>query len=151
MGTDTCAYIQEDKESGLGKFGDIWKALPGLSGGNQHWLPILMTEGFQRGRLGIDEIVNICCENNAKTFGLYPRKGVLAEGSDADVVIVDAGKETTVDENFYKGLNKTYSHIWGMKLKGLPVMTMVRGNVVMQDMKTVGKPGFGEFIPSKKY
>jgi len=151
MGTDTCAYIQEDKEAGLGQFGDVWKALPGLSGGNQHWLPIMMTEGFNKGNLTIEKMVEICCENNAKTFGLYPRKGVLAEGSDADIVIVDPDKEMKVDENYYKGLNKTFSHIWGMQLKGLPVMTMVRGQVVMEDWKTVGKSGHGEFIPSKKY
>jgi dihydropyrimidinase/dihydroorotase len=151
MGTDNCAYIQEDKEAGLGQFGDVWKALPGLSGGNQHWLPIMMTEGFNKGNLTIEKMVEICCENNAKTFGLYPRKGVLAEGSDADIVIVDPDKEMKVDENYYKGLNKTFSHIWGMQLKGLPVMTMVRGQVVMEDWKTVGKSGHGEFIPSKKY
>lgn len=150
MGTDTCAYSQEDKEAGLGQFGDVWKALPGLSGGNQHWLPIMMTDGYNKGRLTMEQIVGICCENNAKTHGNYPRKGVLAVGSDADIVIVDPQKEKTVGLDFYKGLNKTFSHIWGKELKGLPVMTMVRGEVVMEDWKTVGKPGYGQFIPSTK-
>jgi allantoinase len=65
-------------------------------------------------------------------------------------VIVDPEKAMTVGPGFYKGLNKTFSHVWGKELKGLPVMTMVRGQVIMEDWKTVGKPGYGEFIPSKK-
>ena len=151
MGTDHCAYTQEWKEANLGQFGDIWKAMPGLSGGNQHWLPIMMTDGFHPGRLNMEEIVKICCEDNAKIFGLYPRKGVLAVGSDADIVIVDPEKEETVGEGFYRGLNKTWSDMWGKKLRGMPVMTMIRGKVVMEDGNTVGEPGYGKFLPSKKY
>ena len=75
---------------------------------------------------------------------------MLAVGSDADIVVVDPEKEMSVGPGFYRGLNKTFSHIWGKQLKGLPVMTMVRGQVIMEDWKTVGKPGYGEFIPSKK-
>ena len=151
MGTDSCSYAQEDKEANLGQFGDVWKAMPGLSGGMQHWLPTMMTEGFRTGRLTIEQIVKVCSENSAKTFGIYPRKGALSPGSDADIVIVDPDKEATVGEGFYKGANKTWSDVWGKKLKGMPVLTMTRGKVVMENGQTVGTPGYGEFIPSKKY
>lgn len=151
MGTDHCAYNQEDKESGLGKYGNVWKALPGLSGGMQHWLPVLFTDGYHGSKLSVEQIVKICCENNAKIFGLYPKKGVLQPGSDADIVIVDPEKRATIDESFYKGLNKTYSIYWGKELRGMPVMTMSRGEVLMQDGRTVGKPGRGKFVPCRNY
>ena len=151
MGTDQVSYKQEDKENGLGKHGSIWKVPPGISGGMQHWLPVLFTDGYHGGKLTIEQIVKICCENNAKTFGLYPKKGVLKPGSDADIVVVDPEKTVTIGEGFYKGLNKTYSIYWGKEVKGLPVMTMSRGEVVMRDGKTLAAKGRGKFVPGRDY
>ena len=117
----------------------------------QHWLPVLLTDGYHGGKLTIEQIVKICCENNAKTFGLYPKKGVLKPGSDADIVVVDPEKTVTIGEGFYKGLNKTYSIYWGKEVKGLPVMTMSRGEVVMRDGKTLAAKGRGKFVPGRDY
>jgi dihydropyrimidinase/dihydroorotase len=151
IGTDHCAYSREEKEQGLGKYGDIWKALPGLSGGMEHWLPIMFTEGFNKGRLTIDQIVKVCSTNNAKTFGIYPQKGVIQEGSDADIVIVDPNKKLKIDEKYYHCINKDYSPYWGWKIKGAPVMTISRGEVLVEDGRTVAKPGRGKYTPSQRY
>jgi dihydropyrimidinase len=149
MGTDQVSYKQEDKENGLGKHGSIWEVPPGISGGLQHWLPVLFSEGYHGGRLGIRQIVRVCCENNARTFGLYPRKGVLRPGSDADIVVVDPNKTAVIGDGFYKGLNKTYSIYWGKEVRGLPVLTMSRGEIVMRDGKTVSQKGRGKFVPGR--
>lgn len=151
MGTDHCAFTAEEKEQGVGKYGDIWKALPGLAGGLEHWLPIMFTEGFNKNRISVEQIVKVCSENNAKVFGLYPKKGVIQEGSDADLVIVDVKKEGTIDENYYHCASQDQSPYWGWKLKGLPVLTMVRGKVVVGDGQTLGKPGYGRYLHSRTY
>ena len=148
MGTDHCAYPQEDKEGGGGKFGNVWNAMPGICGGVQHWLPVLFTEGVLKNHLSLEQMVKICCENNAKIFGHYPQKGVLQPGSDADVVIFDPETKKTIGDGFYKGLNKTFSLYWGDELRGFPVLTMSRGEVVMENGKTVAKKGRGKFVPS---
>jgi len=151
IGTDHCAYTRKEKEQEVGKYGDVWKVQPGLSGGMEHWLPIMFTECFNKGRLSVEQIVKVCCENNAKVFGLYPKKGAIQEGSDADLVIVDPDKEGKVDENFYHCINKDYSVYWGWKLKGMPVMTIVGGRIMVEDGQTIGKPGYGRFLPSRRY
>ncbi|MFH0917494.1 MAG: hypothetical protein V1912_13755 [bacterium] len=149
MGTDHVAYKQEDKENRLGKSGSA-RQVPRLSGGIQHWLPVMFTDGHHGGRLTIERIVKICRENNAKTLGPCPKKDVLQSGSDAGIVIVDPEKKTVIGEGFCKGLNK-YSIHWGKEVRGLPVMTMSRGEVVIRDGKTVVKKDRGKYVQSRGY
>ena len=84
--------------------------------------------------------------NTSKLFGLYPRKGILAPGSDADIVIVDAEREVTVNNRFYH-CKADFSIYDGWKFKGLARTTIVRGEVIMEDYETVGKPGYGKYVP----
>ena len=93
MGTDSCSYAQKDKEANLGQFGDVWKAMPGISGGMQHWLPVMMTEGFHTGRLGIEQ-----------------GKGVTMNvtGTGTTTVVHNAG----VDTKRRPGTIKPKSHLW---------------------------------------
>jgi dihydropyrimidinase len=133
------------KEKGGGKHQNIWGARSGNRGGLEHFLPVLMTYGVGRGRLSMEDLVRVGAENTARVFGLYPRKGVLAPGSDADVVIVDPELEATVDDAFYHCLCEV-SVYRGHKLRGLVRTAIVRGRIMVEDRQTVGAPGWGRYV-----
>jgi dihydropyrimidinase/dihydroorotase len=134
------------KEKGGGRHRNIWGARSGNRGGLEHFLPVLMTAGVGVGRLSMEDLVRVGAENTARVFGLYPRKGVLAPGADADVVIVDPELEATVDDAFYHCLCEV-SVYRGQKFRGLARTTIVRGRVMMEDRQTVGTPGWGRHLP----
>jgi dihydropyrimidinase/dihydroorotase len=153
IGTDLCAWTRKVKEEGLGgkgKYGNLWDAAPGLCGGLEHLLPVMMTFGVHAGKISIEEMVRLCSTNTAKVFGIYPKKGVLAPGSDADIVIVDPYKEVVVDDAFYH-CGAEFSVYHGWKFKGLARTTIIRGEVMMEDYETTGKPGHGRFIARGGY
>jgi dihydropyrimidinase/dihydroorotase len=134
------------KEKGGGQHQNIWGARSGNRGGLEHFLPVLMTSGVAAGRLSMEDVVRVGAENTARVFGLYPRKGVLAPGADADVVIVDPDLEAAVDDAFYHCLCEV-SVYRGQKFRGLAWTTIVRGRVMMEARQTVGAPGWGRHIP----
>lgn len=146
IGTDHCVFTLEAKEGGGGKHNNIWDSRPGLCAGMEHMLPVMMTYGVHTGRISIEDLVRVCATNTARVFGLYPRKGVLAPGADADIVLVDAGKGATIDKDFYH-CRGDFSVYLGWKIKGMARTVLLRGKVVMEDYETVGKPGQGCFIP----
>ena len=153
IGTDLCAWTRKAKEEamgGKGKYGNLWDALPGLCGGLEHLLPVMMTFGVNAGKISIEDMVRVCSTNTARLFGIYPRKGVLAPGSDADIVIVDPYKEAVVDDAFYR-CGADFSVYQGWKFKGLARTTLIRGEVMMEDYETTGKPGHGRFIARGGY
>jgi dihydropyrimidinase len=153
MATDHCSYslkIKEEAGGGKGKFQNIWGANPGFCGGLEHLLPVMMTFGVNTGRISIEDMVRVSSTNTAKLFGLYPKKGVLAPGSDADIVIVDPRKEVTVDDKFYH-CRAEFDIYKGWKFKGLAKTTIIRGEIMMEDYVTTGKPGHGRFIPRGPY
>jgi dihydropyrimidinase/dihydroorotase len=133
------------KEKGGGKHDNIWAARSGNRGGMEHTLPVLMTFGVHRGRLTMEELVRIGSLNTAKVFGLYPRKGVLLPGADADIVIVDPELEADVDDRFYHCLCEVSVYA-GYRFRGLARTTIVRGRVMMEDRETVGTPGWGRHL-----
>jgi len=94
----------------------------------------------------VNDVVRLCSENPARRFGLYPRKGCLQIGSDADVTIVDMSKEETFTKaNMHSKAGHTS---WeGMRVKGTPVYTIVRGTTVMDHGRITSAPGFGQFVP----
>ncbi|MEM2908408.1 MAG: amidohydrolase family protein, partial [Candidatus Hadarchaeales archaeon] len=123
---------------------DIWAAQTGVPG-IETMLPLMLSEGFARGRLTLERLVDALCTRPAKIFGLYPRKGIIREGSDADLVIVDLKKEVTIraEKLHYKVGWTPYE---GMKVKGAPVMTISRGVVIVEDGEVQAKPGRGLFL-----
>ncbi|WP_158059135.1 dihydroorotase [Halorussus halophilus] len=133
LGTDHCPHKIEFKEKDTGKYGDVWDAIPGDNNGIEYFLPVMMSEGVNKNRLSMERLVEVACENNAKRWGLYPRKGALAEGSDADMVIVDLDKSRVVDDDFYHTMEPGYSTFHGEELTGLPTHTIVGGEVVVED------------------
>ena len=146
--TDHCSLSCKEKEQGKGKFGSVWETPPGISNVHGHWLPILLTEGVRKGRITLQKMVEICSENNARRFGLYPKKGTIAVGSDADILIVDPSAEQLVDEGFYHGRSPEISIHMGKRLIGKPWLTMIRGKTIVRDWKTVAESGWGKFVPS---
>ena len=115
-------------------------------GGNtlEHMMPVVWTHGVNAGRITLPRLVQVLCENPAKIFGLYPQKGALQQGSDADLVVWDPAKAHTV-----KGQhgNADFSSFEGFELLGMPVLTMQRGEAVMESDRIVRSQGRARFLP----
>jgi allantoinase len=122
---------------------NIWEAPPG-SPALDYWVP-LMLDQVAAGRLPLHRLVELASERPAKIFGLFPRKGSIRVGSDADLVVVDMNKTSTVDPERFKSKAK-YTPFAGWRMRGLPVMTIVNGTIVMRDGEIVGKPGVGTMV-----
>jgi dihydropyrimidinase/dihydroorotase len=138
------------KQARGGKHNNIWNSRPGIRGGFEHMLPVMITFGVNAGRITIEDLVRVCSTNTAKVFGLYPKKGVIACGSDADLVLVDLDKEATINKDFYHCLCEV-SIYDGWKVKGMARTVLVRGEVMMEDYQTIGKPGQGRYVPSRAH
>jgi allantoinase len=142
VGTDHAPYeIATEKAA---EDSNIWNSFPGIPG-VQTMVPILVSEGLNKGRISLSRFVEVTSRNAAIHYGIYPKKGSLEIGSDADFTIIDLEKEHTIDQEDTYSMAK-YNPLHGMKLKGMPVMTMIRGEMIYEDGKgIVGKPGYGQF------
>jgi len=146
LGTDHCAWTKREKEGPEARrFQNIWGSLPGMTG-MECTLPVMMTFGVRAGRIGIEQVAKVCSENVARRFGLYPRKGVLQVGSDADFVIVDPDKRAKVDDAYYLGSTPDWSVYHGFEFQGMPETTVIRGQVVVERGVVQGKPGYGTYV-----
>ena len=124
-----------------GSFLDLPYGLPGV----ETLLPLLYSEGVVRGRIPITAIPRLLCEGPAQINGLYPRKGTLSIGSDADLVIFDPNKEWTIHaEDLHMATD--FSPYEGMRVRGAVEMTISRGRVVYADGQFQGERGWGQFI-----
>lgn len=142
IGTDHVANRLELK---MGK-GDIWSALSGFPG-IATMLPVLLSQGVNEDRIGIERVAEVTSYNTARIFGIYPKKGTIEPGSDADLTIVDLDLEKTVTPDLLQSYSD-YTIYEGWKLRGWPVMTIVRGKTIMEDGQVANEAlGHGEFIP----
>ena len=140
VGTDHAPHTKEEKDIG---WKDMWKS-PGGEPQIQDYLSLFLT-AVNEGKLSLDTLVRITSYNPARIFGVYPRKGTIQPGSDADLVIVDMNKEAVIsNETTYTKVGWTPYH--GRKVKGVPIRTILRGKTVMENGKIVGKPGDGQFV-----
>jgi dihydropyrimidinase len=124
--------------------GDIWSAGLGFPGSGT-MLPILLHEGFHRRGVGLRRIAELVSYNSARALGLYPRKGAIAPGSDADLTIVNLKKEAKVSSELLQSA-AGFTLYEGWTLKGWPVTTMLGGSVIMEDGEFVGRPGQGKYV-----
>lgn len=136
IGSDHAPVPKKDKL-------ELWDAIVGMAA-VETYMAVMVTEGVHKGRIAVEKLAEICATNVAKVYGLYPKKGTLMPGSDADITIVDLNKEVTVRAEKLHHINDCTPYE-GMKLKGWPLLTMVRGQPIMQDDQLVGRKGFGEF------
>ena len=127
-------------------FRDIPNGVPGLASR----LPILFSEGVSKGRIDACMFVRLTAYNPARLFGLYPRKGTIAPGADADLVLWDAKKQVTITNGAMQHIID-YTPYEGMEVTGWPVSTIRRGQVVMQDGKVQAEPGSGQFLARGPY
>ena len=126
------------------KKGNIWECSAGFPG-TATLLPIILSEGYYKRGLSLERIAELLSENPAKLFNMYPRKGSIQVGSDADFTIVDLNLRKKVKATDL-GSFSDYSLYDGWTLSGWPVLTIVRGQVIMREGKVMIKPGYGRFI-----
>ena len=139
LASDHAPYPREDKEKG---WENIFNAPSGGSG-VETCLPLVL-DSMNKGKIGLGRLVEVFSENPAKLLGIYPKKGALLPGSDADIIVVDADKEFEIKgENIHSKQKVTAFE--GFKVKGAPLITVVRGEIVMEDGVVIGQPGYGEY------
>jgi dihydropyrimidinase len=147
VSTDTCSFTREQKKmwwnnaEGYGDWTKIPMGLPGLD----TLVPLMYTEGVLTGRITMNRLVELCSTNPARIMGLGHRKGQLAPGFDADVVVMDPSRSVTID---HRGLQSRCDwNPWqGREASGFAHTTFVRGTPVVEGYKVVGKPGHGRFL-----
>jgi allantoinase len=143
--SDHCAYTLEEKEPG---WEDIFAAPLGCQV-MQETVPLVLDEAFHRRGLKLDAFVRFASTNAARIVGLYPRKGSLLPGADADVVLVDLDAEWTVDAKAQQFSKNPWSPFEGRKARAKIVRTIVRGESVYVEGEILAEPGFGRFLSSQ--
>jgi dihydropyrimidinase len=144
--SDHAGYRYDDPEGKMkhgrnAPFKKVANGVPGL----ELRMALLFSEGVGKGRIDLCRFVAVTATNAAKLYGLYPRKGTIAVGSDADLAIWDADREVTIAQSqLHDAMD--YSPYEGRKIKGWPVMTLLRGEPVAQDGEFVGAAGKGRFL-----
>jgi dihydroorotase (multifunctional complex type) len=126
---------------------DFWNATVGMPG-SETLLPLMLSEGVNKGRISIEKLVEVCCFSPARKFGLTPQKGILDVGGDADLVIVDLEKEAVAPQQPVYS-NSDFSTVAGKKIKGWPVLTMLRGEIIARDGEVSGAKGYGRYVPGQ--
>lgn len=141
VSTDHCPFnFKGQKELGRGDFRKIPNGGPGV----EDRLSLVFDGAMKRG-FSLNKWVDICCTASAKMFGMFPKKGTIAVGSDADIVIFDHNKERTISAKTHH-MNCDYSLFEGMKIKGYPETVLSRGKVIIENNQYKGAPGEGKFI-----
>src|ERR1700688_2825781 len=141
VGTDHCPFDTEQKLLGKDAFTNIPNGIPGI----EDRINLLYTYGVKRGRLEIERFVDAASTRPAKLFGLFPRKGTIAIGSDADLVIYDPDYHGVISAKTHH-INSDYSGFEGMVIEGRPSVVTVRGKVQVKDGKFVGERGRGRML-----
>jgi len=143
IGTDHVANQLKLKLAG----DDVWGALAGFPGIGTV-IPILLNDGVNQNRITLEQFVQFTSQNAAKIFGMYPQKGTLEKNSDADITMIDLKREKKVTSDLFGGFSD-YIVYEGRNLKGWPVKTIVRGEIVADDFEIIGKLGHGKLVERK--
>ncbi|MBD1382484.1 dihydropyrimidinase [Metabacillus arenae] len=147
VGSDQCSFdFIGQKDLGKDDFSKIPNGGPII----EDRVSILFSEGVKKGRVTLNQFVDIISTKAAKLFGLYPKKGTIAVGVDADIVIFDPSVERTISAETHH-MAVDYNAFEGMKVTGEPVSVLSRGEFVIRDKKFVGKLGAGQYLKRAKY
>jgi dihydropyrimidinase len=141
VGTDHCPFDKEQKLLGRDAFTQIPNGIPGI----EERVSLLYTYGVNRGRLDIHRFVDALSTRPAKLFGLFPRKGTIAVGSDADLVVFDPSYRGVISARS-QHINNDYSGFEGFALEGRPSVVTVRGKIQVRDGHFVGEKNRGQFL-----
>ncbi len=147
VSTDHCPFrIKDQKTLGEGDFSKIPNGGPGI----ENRLHLLHHFGVNAGRFSMSRLVALTSTNVAKQFGLYPKKGTIAVGSDADIVVWDPKKKLTISAADHHS-NIDYNLYEGIEVTGAPAVVLVRGKVVIEGDSLVAKPGHGQFLKRARF
>jgi dihydropyrimidinase len=146
VATDHCAFSSEQKRMGLGDFTKI----PNGTGGLEDRLPVLWSRGVNTGRLTMNEFVAVTSTNIAKILNVYPKKGAILEGADADIVVWDPKRQKTISAKTQQSAID-YNVFEGIELTGLPRYTLTRGQLVVTEDSVNTEEGHGRFVPREAY
>src|SRR5881409_3580462 len=142
ISTDHCPFcMREQKELGKDDFSKIPNGAPGV----EHRVPLIYNGGVVENRISLNRFVELTSTAAAKMFGLFPKKGTIAVGSDADIVIFDANREQTLSVKTHH-MNVDYSAYEGKRIKGVVETVLSRGSVVIDKGEFTGKSGQGQFL-----
>jgi dihydropyrimidinase len=142
ISTDHCPFcMKEQKELGRYDFSKIPNGAPGV----EHRVPLIYNGGVVENRISLNRFVELTSTAAAKMFGLFPKKGTIAVGSDADIVIFDPDKEQTISAKSHH-MNVDYSAYEGKTIKGVVETVLSRGRVVIENGEYKGKAGDGRFL-----
>ena len=142
ISTDHCPFCMKDqKELGLGNFSKI----PNGMGGVEHRMELIY-QGVVQGHLSLERWVETCCTTPARMFGMYPQKGIIAPGADADILVWDPNGKTTIGINDKHHMNMDHSSWEGFKVDGKVDTVLSRGMVIVENDTFKGRKGHGKFI-----
>lgn len=145
VATDHCPFNMDQKAMGKDDFSKIPNGHPAI----EHRVELLWSEGVNKGRISPTKFVEVACTNPAKIFGMYPRKGTLAIGSDADIMILDPNEKHTLSAKTHH-MNADYSGYEGVEVTGKVKTVLLRGTVAIDNGECLIEPGFGQFVKRGK-
>lgn len=140
-GSDHCCYDSKQKFKYRGDFTSVPNGMPGI----EVRTPLLFSEGVMANKISLDHFVALTATNAAKLNGLYPRKGIIAPGSDADLSIYDPGHEVQLTTK-HLHMATDYTPFEGFKVKGWPTTVIARGRIVVDNGHMLGQPGWGQVL-----
>jgi dihydropyrimidinase len=147
ISTDHCAF-RWDTQKTLGK--DDFSKIPNGGPGLEDRLRMIHEFGVRSGRISLNRMVELLATNPAKLFGLYPRKGTIAVGSDADIVVFDPEKKSTISaKNHHSKID--YTLYEGTQVTGAPEIVLLRGHVLVENDELVASPGIGQFVARARF
>jgi dihydropyrimidinase len=147
VSTDHCAFLWDGQKT-LGK--DDFSKIPNGGPGLENRLHMIHEFGVRSGRISLNRMVELLSTNPAKLFGLYPRKGTLAVGSDADIVVFDPERRHTISAATHHS-KCDYNLFEGTEVTGTPEVVLLRGNVLVENGELVAEPGIGRFVARAKF
>ncbi len=147
ISTDHCPFCFADQKA-LGK--DDFSKIPNGGPGIENRLSLIYNAGVHGGRINDNQFVNLIATQPAKIFGLFPRKGTIAIGSDADLVIFDPNREFEISASTHL-MHIDYNMYEGMRVRGSANEVLLRGKPIVRERKYVGQPGDGQYIPRQRF
>jgi dihydropyrimidinase len=141
IGSDNCSWTVEQKAVGAHDFRKVPYGVPGL----ETEMRVIYSEGVAKGRISVQTFVAAFSTNPARIFGLYPGKGTIAVGSDADLVLFDPARTETIDERRLHS-RAGYDPFHGLEIQGVPVLTLARGEIVAREGELLSRPGRGRHL-----
>jgi dihydropyrimidinase len=147
ISTDHCAFLWDGQKT-IGK--DDFSKIPNGGPGLENRLQMIHEFGVGGGRISLNRMVELLSTNPAKLFGLYPRKGTIAVGSDADIVVFDPEKRVKISVATHHS-KSDYNLFEGTEVTGSPEVVLLRGNVLVEGDELVASPGIGQFVARAKF